>query len=62
MVFPALEGKEGLVNVSQAYTLDHQAEAQLFQDLDQVCFQPGWCSVMHLAASFVMVCLASYGR
>ena len=36
VVFPALEGKEGLVNVSQAYTLDHQAEAQLFQDLDQV--------------------------
>ena len=36
IIFPALEAKEALCNVSHAYTLDHQQEAQLFEDLDQV--------------------------
>lgn len=35
IIFPALEAKEALCNVSHAYTLDHQQEAQLFDDLDQ---------------------------
>jgi zinc finger-like protein len=37
IVFPALESKQALRNVSHAYTLDHQQEEQLFIDLDQVC-------------------------
>lgn len=36
VVFPALEAKEALHNVSHAYTLDHQQEAQLFRDVDEV--------------------------
>ena len=36
IVFPALEAKEQLHNVSHAYTLDHQQEEQLFNDLHQV--------------------------
>ena len=36
IVFPALESKHALRNVSHAYTLDHQQEEQLFIDLDQV--------------------------
>ncbi|GAX84312.1 hypothetical protein CEUSTIGMA_g11734.t1 [Chlamydomonas eustigma] len=36
IVFPALESKQALRNVSHAYTLDHQQEEQLFIDLDQV--------------------------
>ena len=36
IVFPALEAREALHNVSHAYTLDHQQEEQLFKDLDQV--------------------------
>eukprot|EP00884_Botryococcus_braunii_P013452 jgi/Botrbrau1/22107/Bobra.0206s0033.1 len=35
VVFPALEAKEALHNVSHAYTLDHQQEAQLFRDVDE---------------------------
>jgi zinc finger-like protein len=35
-VFPALESKHALRNVSHAYTLDHQQEEQLFHDLQQV--------------------------
>lgn len=35
IIFPALEAKEALSNVSHAYTLDHQQEAELFQGLDQ---------------------------
>ncbi len=37
IVFPALEAKEALHNVSHAYTLDHLQEAQLFRDVDEVC-------------------------
>lgn len=36
MVFPALESKEALHNVSHAYTLDHQHENELFQEVEQV--------------------------
>ena len=36
IIFPALEGKEALSNVSHAYTLDHQQEAELFRGLDEV--------------------------
>lgn len=36
LVFPALETKEALHNVSHAYTLDHQQESQLFHDLEEV--------------------------
>jgi zinc finger-like protein len=55
-VFPALESKHALRNVSHAYTLDHQQEEQLFIDLQQVCM----LGVVHTATwhlSFaVMVC------
>ena len=34
-VFPALENKEALSNVSEAYTLDHEAEESLFQSIDE---------------------------
>lgn len=35
IVFPALEAKEQLLNVSHAYTLDHEQEEQLLKDLHQ---------------------------
>jgi len=35
-VFPALESKQALRNVSHAYTLDHQEEEKQFIDLEQV--------------------------
>ncbi|KAK6921197.1 Zinc finger, CHY-type [Dillenia turbinata] len=33
IVFPALESKEALHNVSHSYTLDHQQEEKLFEDI-----------------------------
>jgi len=36
IVFPALEAKEALRHVSHAYTLDHQQEAQLFEEMAAV--------------------------
>lgn len=36
IVFPALEAKEKLSNVSHAYTLDHQHENELFSEVEQV--------------------------
>lgn len=36
IVFPALESKEALHNVSHAYTLDHQQEESLLMDLHAV--------------------------
>ncbi|KAJ4959170.1 hypothetical protein NE237_026281 [Protea cynaroides] len=33
IVFPALESKEALRNVSQSYTLDHKHEEKLFEDI-----------------------------
>jgi hypothetical protein len=48
IVFPALESKHALRNVSHAYALDHQQEEQLFLDLDQVCIRACvvWCGVV----------------
>ncbi|KAF6165660.1 hypothetical protein GIB67_012557 [Kingdonia uniflora] len=36
IVFPALESKEALENVSHAYTLDHKQEEELFEDISSV--------------------------
>lgn len=36
IVFPALESKEGLHNVSQAYILDHKLEEKLFEDISSM--------------------------
>ena len=49
IVFPALEAKEALHNVSHAYTLDHQQEAQLFVQLDEVRHPNLVMHVMNLA-------------
>lgn len=35
-MFPALEAKEKLHNVSHAYTLDHKEEEQYFEELAAV--------------------------
>lgn len=40
IVFPALEAKEALINVSHAYTLDHQHENELFEEVEQVHSSP----------------------
>lgn len=40
IVFPALESKEALHNVSHAYSLDHQQEQQLFTDVHDVSWLP----------------------
>ena len=34
LVFPALENKDELHNVSHSYTLDHEHEAELFVEVD----------------------------
>ncbi|KAH9306204.1 hypothetical protein KI387_010608, partial [Taxus chinensis] len=36
IVFPALEAKESLHNVSHSYTIDHKQEEQLFNDISHV--------------------------
>ncbi|KAK9115024.1 hypothetical protein Syun_021821 [Stephania yunnanensis] len=36
IVFPALESKESLHNVSHSYTLDHKQEEKLFEDISSV--------------------------
>lgn len=36
IVFPALEAKEALHNVSHSYTIDHKQEEQLFKDISEV--------------------------
>ena len=36
IVFPALEAKETLSNISHAYSLDHQQEQELFMGLERV--------------------------
>jgi zinc finger-like protein len=36
IVFPALESRESLHNVSHSYTLDHKQEEQLFEDISDV--------------------------
>ena len=40
IVFPALEAKEALHNVSHAYTLDHQHENTLFAEVEQASHAP----------------------
>ena len=47
IVFPALESKEALHNVSHAYTLDHLQEEQLFRDVHKVR-QNAASTTMHL--------------
>jgi zinc finger protein-like protein len=39
IVFPALESRETLHNVSHSYTLDHKQEEQLFEDISNVLFE-----------------------
>jgi zinc finger protein-like protein len=39
IVFPALESRETLHNVSHSYTLDHKQEEQLFEDISDVLFE-----------------------
>ncbi|KAK9063723.1 hypothetical protein SSX86_017595 [Deinandra increscens subsp. villosa] len=39
VVFPALESKETLHNVSHAYTLDHKQEEKLFEDISTSLFE-----------------------
>ena len=43
IVFPALEAKETLQNVSHAYSLDHAQEERLFNDLEDVVTSLGRC-------------------
>lgn len=43
IVFPALEAKEMLSNVSHAYTLDHRQEESLFEDVAEVISGIGAC-------------------
>ena len=38
-MFPALEAKETLHNVSHAYTLDHKEEEQYFDELAAVTYR-----------------------
>ena len=45
IIFPALEAKEALSNVSHAYTLDHQQEEELFDGLHAVSCSP---TIKHL--------------
>jgi zinc finger-like protein len=39
IVFPALESRETLHNVSHSYTLDHKQEEQLFEDISNVLLE-----------------------
>ena len=48
-MFPALESKDALRNVSHAYSLDHQQEEQLFKDIHEVWFVH--CSSQQIATS-----------
>ncbi|KAK9036720.1 hypothetical protein V6N11_078712 [Hibiscus sabdariffa] len=47
IVFPALESKETLHNVSHSYTLDHKQEENLFEDINNVLSE-----LSHLHESF----------
>ena len=51
-MFPALEAKEALHNVSHAYTLDHQHENELFSEVEQVTATPALYPQALLADSF----------
>ncbi|XP_019436687.1 PREDICTED: zinc finger protein BRUTUS-like isoform X1 [Lupinus angustifolius] len=46
IVFPALESKESLHNVSHSYTLDHKQEEKLFEDISRALSE---LSVLHEA-------------
>ncbi|XP_022725493.1 zinc finger protein BRUTUS-like isoform X3 [Durio zibethinus] len=48
IVFPALESKETLHNVSHSYTLDHKQEEKLFEDINTVLSE-----LSHLHESFI---------
>ena len=50
IVFPALESKEALHNVSHAYSLDHQQEEQLFKDIHEVLPKALLCEDCWLAS------------
>ena len=47
IVFPALESKEKLHNVSHAYSLDHQKEESLFEEVSAVVSEIGICVSSH---------------
>lgn len=49
IVFPALESKETLHNVSHSYTLDHKQEEKLFEDINSVLSE-----LSHLHESFTI--------
>lgn len=44
VIFPALEAKEALHNVSHAYALDHAQEERLFEEVAEVILGIGACS------------------
>jgi zinc finger-like protein len=44
VIFPALEAKEALHNVSHAYALDHEQEERLFEEVAEVIAGIGACS------------------
>lgn len=44
VIFPALEAKEALHNVSHAYALDHEQEEKLFEEVAEVIAGIGACS------------------
>ncbi len=46
-MFPALESKDALRNVSHAYSLDHQQEEQLFKDIHEVGCQSCFLFFLH---------------
>ncbi|KMZ67425.1 hypothetical protein ZOSMA_269G00160 [Zostera marina] len=49
IVFPALESKESLHNVSQSYTIDHKQEEKLFEEISKVL-----SDLSHLHESLIM--------
>ena len=51
IVFPALESKEALHNVSHAYSLDHQQEEQLFKDVHEVSINTSREVMLHCIAT-----------
>ena len=57
IIFPALEAKEALSNVSHAYTLDHQQEEELFNGLHAVSFPP---MILSILSPKWLVILASF--
>jgi len=65
IVFPALESKEALHNVSHAYTLDHKQEESLFEEVAHVIRGIGGCvgnrdlhTLRSLASKLARMCAA----